>query len=72
MSDPISKGLRSSNLSNTGNSNKVMDLNSFPRLQLNSNDVTGSWNDWLAQFEITIELTTLNLGKRDGGGCGSK
>jgi len=54
----------SSNLSNTGNSNnKVMDLNSFPRLQLNCNGVTRSWNDWLAQFEITVELTTLNLGK---------
>jgi len=41
----------------------VMELNSFPGLQLISNDVTGSWNDWLAQFEITVELTTLNLGK---------
>jgi len=54
----------SSNLSSTGNSNnKVMDLNSFPRLQLNCNDVTGSWNDWLAQFEITVELTTLSLSR---------
>ena len=40
-----------------------VDLSSFPKLKLDSNDVSGSWDSWLTQFEIAVELTTLNLGK---------
>jgi len=47
--------------------NNRVDLSSFPKLKLNAQDVTTSWKHWLSQFEIAVELTTLNLGTVDDG-----
>ena len=44
-----------------------VDLSAFPRLRLNAGDVTGSFRSWMTQFEIAVEVTTINLGD-DGDG----
>ena len=45
-----------------------VNLSSFPKLNLYPGNVGVSWDDWLTQFEIAVELATLNLGKEDVGG----
>ena len=47
-----------------------VNLNDFPKLEIRSNDVFGSWRSWLTEFELCIELTTINMGTetiREGG-----
>jgi hypothetical protein len=39
------------------------DFNAFAKLKLNANDVTGSWKNWLSEFELCVEMTTLKMGK---------
>ena len=39
-----------------------VNLNDFPKLEIRSNDVYGSWRSWLTEFELCIELTTMNMG----------
>lgn len=44
-----------------------VDLSAFPRLRLNAGDVTGSFRSWMTQFEIAVEVTTINLGDDNDG-----
>lgn len=48
-----------------------IDLTSFPKLKVTGSNVIGSWKSWLSQFEISVEMTTLNLGKEDVDGQGT-
>ena len=40
-----------------------IDLSAFPKLVFNASDMTQSFKSWLSQFKISVELTTLSLGK---------
>ena len=41
---------------------KGLNFNDFPLLHINSEDATGSWNAWLTEFELSVEMVTLKLG----------
>jgi hypothetical protein len=40
---------------------------SFPRLVIDREDVTGSWRKWLRLFNLRIEMANINLGTEDDG-----
>lgn len=42
-----------------------VNLNSFPKLKLLSSNISSSWESWVVQFEIAIELATLNMGTEE-------
>jgi len=41
------------------------DLNAFSKLVLDEGNVTKSWNSWLMQFQLSVEVTFLNLGSEE-------
>ena len=43
------------------------DFNAFPKLQLVSSDMSGSFSKWLTRFTLCVEMTTLKLGRDDEG-----
>ena len=43
------------------------EMSEFPKLELDQNDVSGSWNFWKAEFELSVEIVTMRLGKSDKG-----
>lgn len=42
-----------------------LDLNAFPKLILDESNVAKSWNSWLTQFQLSVEVTSLNLGSEE-------
>ena len=40
-----------------------MDFSQHPKLRLGASNVQNSWASWLVQFEILVEVMTLELGK---------
>ena len=44
-----------------------MDFSQYPKLRLDASNVQGSWSSWLVQFEISVEMMTLELGKDQEG-----
>jgi hypothetical protein len=41
------------------------DFKAFPVLKINGNDIPGSWNSWLSEFELCVEMTTIKMGKEE-------
>lgn len=41
-------------------------FNEFPRLNLRSEDRSGSWKSWLSEFQLCVEIVTLRLGYETG------
>jgi len=37
-------------------------LQDFPELKIDTDNVSGSWKNWLSEFELNVELVTLKLG----------
>lgn len=48
----------------SGHANSVK-FDDFPKLEINNEDVYGSWKKWLVEFQLCIEMTTLNLGTEE-------
>jgi len=42
-----------------------LDLNAFSKLVLNKGNFAKSWNSWLMQFQLSVEVTSLNLGSEE-------
>ena len=40
-----------------------LNFNDFPKLVINSDDVGGSWKNWLNEFDLSVEMITLRLGE---------
>lgn len=43
-----------------------INLNDFPKLEIDHDNVSGSWNKWLTEFQLAVELVDLNLGTEEG------
>ena len=42
-----------------------LDLNAFPKLKLDATNINRSWNSWLSQFKLSVEVAALNLGSEE-------
>ena len=42
-----------------------VDLWAFPKWKVCGTDLSSSFNSWLNQFEVSVELVTLNLGEEE-------
>jgi len=45
-----------------------LDLNAFPKLVLDEG-VAKLWNSWLTQFQLSVEVTSINLGSAEVDGA---
>lgn len=46
-----------------------LDYNVFPRMKIDSGDVTGSWNSWWSEFQVAVATTTIKMGTEDVNGA---
>jgi len=46
-----------------------LNLNAFPKLILDEGKVAKSWNLWLTQFQLSVEVTSLDLGSEEVDGA---
>ena len=44
-----------------------LDINSFPKLKIDSGNVTSSWRSWHTEFSLVCEVTELKMGVDQGG-----
>ena len=49
-----------------------VNINDFPKLEIDNSNVYASWRSWLTQFRLSIEMATMNMGTEmvavEGGG----
>lgn len=44
-----------------------VNLNDFPLLKIDRENVSASWTKWLTEFQLSLELVNMNLGEEDDG-----
>ena len=42
---------------------RSFNFSDFPVLEINSENVSGSWKSWLTEFQLSVEMVTMKLGK---------